>query len=261
MVRGQVSALLGRSSHPVGHERFANVEISLDGHGHHAVDTAGHGDLGDGEDEGGGDGLHLMDVPDPEVGDAVEQHHSCLEGQDWVRVPTAWQTSGWFIIESSTVYERKSYQEEDVKYRETLEDVWEAGLEVHRLVIEDKQTSDVPWRLTVGLTINVASTNYSKDWYDKNENALQDEADHSLDTIVVALEIVLRKVAHSALFYLQRELFCLDPHNTGYQTSCDGKYFSLYLSAGVLLFSRLGCQLKGLFCLQTSCGFNFIAYI
>ena len=143
-------------------------------------------------------------------------------------------------MESSIVYERKSYQEEDVKYRETLEDVWEAGLQVHRLVIEDKQTSDISWRLTVGLTINVASTNYSKDWYDKNENALQDEADHALDTVVVALEIVLRKVPHSALFYLQRELFCLDPHNSGRdikQVVMENIYLCICLL--LLLFTRL----------------------
>ena len=68
-------------SYPVCSERFTDVEISLHSDGHHAVDTACHGDLSDGEDDGSEDRVQDPQVPGPqttEVGNTVEQQDSCL---------------------------------------------------------------------------------------------------------------------------------------------------------------------------------------
>ena len=68
-------------SYPISSERFTDVEISLQSHGHHAVDAPRHGNLSDGEDDGGDERVEDRHVPRPQsrqVGDTVEQQHSCL---------------------------------------------------------------------------------------------------------------------------------------------------------------------------------------
>ena len=59
-------------------ERFADVEISLSGHHDDTVDTASEGHLGQGEDDGGGVGLHAQAEAGGEGGQPVQDQHSTL---------------------------------------------------------------------------------------------------------------------------------------------------------------------------------------
>ena len=45
-----------------------------------------HGDLGEGEDDGGGPGLHHGDVVGGHRGQAVQQHHARLGGGDYLKL-------------------------------------------------------------------------------------------------------------------------------------------------------------------------------
>ena len=51
--------------YPICSERFTDVEVSLQSHGHHTVDTPRHGDLSDGEDDGGLERVEHRHVPGP----------------------------------------------------------------------------------------------------------------------------------------------------------------------------------------------------
>ena len=59
-------------------ERFADVEISLSGHHDDTVDTASESHLGQGEDDGGGVGLHAQAEAGGEGGQPVQDQHSTL---------------------------------------------------------------------------------------------------------------------------------------------------------------------------------------
>ena len=60
-------------------ERLANVEVSLRGHHDHAVHAASEGHLGEGEDEGGGDGLDAVSEGGGEGRKAIEYEDTTLK--------------------------------------------------------------------------------------------------------------------------------------------------------------------------------------
>ena len=90
--------------YPICSERFADVEISLQSHGHHTVDTPRHGNLSDREDDRSDERIEDRHIPRPEfaeVFNTVQQQHSCLLNIELLSQPSHTQTLGRSYVVAS----------------------------------------------------------------------------------------------------------------------------------------------------------------